>query len=859
MDLNYFFMPSLVKSVCSTEKKLKKQNTAIYWLVGIVCLLFSTYSLASTITVSTEHVDEINYLPASEGSNNDLLHVRQANSAGISYNRFDQFSITDKPLKLVNVARVSDGSEDAAQLIVIMADNIDLRQSIEIVGPASDILFISTASSGVIDCTNCAINNAHRITLATAVPSQTIDDNSSSIGQLSTTSSTISINNLLAPGALALDVMADVIDISGEVSLNQRVNRNTLGGYEQNLNGQYTLGTGGVNVLLGALEWHYEQQEVIRTHPQDQNRTIAGSISAVAFKATSSESLNVTASIVTPTDYLSTVRYLGQTHVTNESITLQSLGGGLTLSGYFETAGAMSAKSYAGLSLTSNAKLNSNNVVLISKGGLLNLAEINADNIAVAAKNIINRGHVNSLVNTEMWAENNIINEFGGLILSETITLQAQNGLVRNGSRYPYLTTIAANEQVSFLDYGEHTLDPSDSTHIGTFYNNNLTVDTQNVGNVLTQPNETVAFIQGQNVNIKAPALENINPYWENVIENADTIDLDLNLVNQVTISGEYQLNIIADNYLVNSSAVIRVNKASGRLGIAAGTVNNERYRTVISLEKSYISSEYSEIEAILGGSNIAYTTQAYIYSPPGLLVSMGRLELTANTGFLNNTAYLEIFGDAFFNAAHINDIGVENNGISQKTSARLCSFGPIDVNGNISSHCPNASVSQTITESVELDSLFFVHGSVYGDAAALAVRNHNPFEYYGKLAARDSFAQQVNGMPDAWLDCVADADSCDTYVYHEEPIPFLLYPDEIYTDATEQDFSSSLTLLDDGNAEVVFEYDLNLRNSETGQWELLASATYDVIIDLFVEVERLYNELTQYISDLFAEFDWWN
>jgi len=854
-------------------------------LLCLLVLLTSKQVTASNIVPSSNHSEQISFISsANEGSTNDILYVRAANSSGISFNKFDHFEVSGKSLKIINVARrietLIDSTPtlveaDEATRIVIMANSISLGDEVELVGPASDILFISTNSSGDISCTNCQLKNFQRITFAVASPKQAITDSTQIINQLSTSSNgSIDINNMDASGALVLEVLADSVSLQNDITTNVQVAKDSLGGYTQDINGTYSMGTGSVNLLVGSFDWDYDQQKIEKAYPQDLARSLGGSIRSVSVKVTTSEQLTINSNIDTRTDLLSTVRYDGNTHIANESIVLQSLGDWVVVKGNITSNGATSVKSTNDLTIDSGAKITSPNIVLIARNSISNFASIESDQIKLAGKNILNRGSLKSFESTEVWAEGNIVNNFGGVIIGPEITLESEAGLVRNGSRYPYLANVSELSELNEpLDVDSEAVNPTDSVHIGTFYRSDVYVGAE--GDRI-QPEKTSAHIVAKNLRIKALAVENINPYWKKIDASGGVI-LNKTLMNQVTMSGQYGIWMDTSDYILNSSAIVRVNDVAGLLAIKTGVLTNERYRTLNLLEKVVTSSEstetsteeYNETTTVqtttdTSTDTISFTTKSHTLSPPGFLVSMGNFELEASVGFVNNTAYLEVFGSAQFKTDTINDIGLEQDGINKTetviTTTSMVCWGDLTCDtpaggGDIWSAVYSGYYAVSDEEIAisnaeqEMDSLFFVHGDIFGNETAYDSKDYDPFTYYTDLAAQSAIEREFGHLGEDG-DVTTSYVSLDMYNYVKYVTSLSFSHDPI----DENSGDNLLIKWDKSTSAYAFDY----QTADYSDTATESQTSDSLLLSLIEELEIIWETLAQFFSDLFAEFDWW-
>lgn len=750
--------------------------------VSSCVLLLSGGALASVITPSTDYSDKVS-LSQTSGTVGvtDLLQINKANSSGISINKFDRFEITSSPLNIINLSsNPLDPTDKPAKLIVIVADSIVLQNTIDIVGLTTDILFISTNSAEAINCTACTFNNFYRITLASANPETTISDTVSLIGNLSTDSSgAISINGLNAPGAIALDIVANRLALKGEVNLHQKVSKDFLRSYTLDSNGNYSMGSGSANIVLGGTNWNYDEQKIISLSPTTSVSALNGEINAVGVKISSTADITVNTKIDTLTDLIGTVHYRDQVHIPIETITIQSVGAAnLSIVGDQTSNGDISFKSTGHLYFDNpQTKINAAKVDLIAGEDIRNDASIEAGNVNLAANNIKNEGLIRSDFFIGIWAEKNILNQYGGKIIASTVKLQSKVGLVRNGSRTPYKSNTD-----SLLSLGSDYITSLDPAKLGTFYTAGMNVSTDNTNYVMASDNS--ATILANNIEIVGTALENINPYYE-IEDSQGLINFNRQRIEQVAIIAEQNLVALTTGYIINSSAFMQVNSSQGTMHLKTGLLTNERYRSFSVLEKTQSSD----------GSIINIESKNTIYSPPGDLLSMGDLDIEASEGFINNTAYVEVYGSAQFDSPMINDIGVAHEALSEATVSRL------EWHTKYVSYLwwkEKQRYTVTITDTIitlkraELDSLFHIQGdTVVLNSEMEWFRNHEPIDTYIEQAAEK---------------------------------------------LTSGDFNISEDVSEDKVTMVV------------------DSVEYSV----FDELIKLYNELVNYFNSIFAEINWW-
>lgn len=494
----------------------------------------------------------------------DVLVVAPPNQAGISVNYFSEFVVDDKALKLVNSpVNRGDGYDDAAMLVVIIADDISISNQVELLGPASDILFLSRADRGLVACNGCSFENFYRITLAVAETESTFPTSTGLIGQLSTTASgMVSINNLFARGALAVETFANSVSLDGLIDTHDRADAEGLAninGYSQSQNGKFTIGTGSVNLMMGQMEWDYDSQTIKSVRSSDVEKILNGTIKSVEVKITSSDSLRLNTNIDTRTDLLSTTQYKGAAYLPVEGVLVLDFGSGISGIGrQVYSNGKFQFSSNGSLNIVSEElDVSSDSLEFIANKTFFNESGIQSRVIKIAAKNFINRGSIKGEDSVEIWSRTYLFNEFGGEILSRSLLLQA-GLMVRNGSRFPYYTDLSESGRELYLSKSLRTLDSSYCQYLcdeirekkvsyilspssitdGLFYDINLAKDNDDGRE---KASDTGAKVIGDIVKIKSKNFENINPYWVFVPEKGG-VELNRSLVSQVKLSAESEL-----------------------------------------------------------------------------------------------------------------------------------------------------------------------------------------------------------------------------------------------------------------------------------------------------------------------------
>lgn len=731
----------------------KKFNVLCWFLFG-----FSMSIEASTITP-----EEGQAIYKSSSVNGDVLVVHSPNESGISFNNFSEFKVQDIPLKLVNSpVNKGDSYNDAAKLVVIIADEILINNQVELLGPASDILFLSSDDDGYISCNSCSFENFYRITLAAAETESIFPTTDGLIGKLTTSpSGEVVINNLSAKGALAVEALAKTVTLDGLIDTHDRADAEgiaNINGYSQSQNGSFTIGTGSVNLMLGHMEWDYDNKTILKVNPSSVSAVLNGSIQSTEVKISSSSPLALNTKVNTKVDVLSTTQYFGKTYLPVESIRVMDFSEGITyLNNELMSDGQVVVNSGGSINIINEkSNISASSVNLISVGKTYNDKRIRAEQVDIASDSFVNRGLLTSDGDVTIWSKNNISNEFGGEILARKVKLHSELGVVRNGSRVPYLTSILEKEEM--LAFSSDFIDNSHLPEVGTFYRDGVNIDLSSKPEL----ERAKAFITGGDIEIIASSFENINPYWvvlnnesvrvsgalkERGIKDLDSyfgfilevhfdeelkndlsaesyeysdIDSQFKFFSQVLISAENSLKVIVDDYAVNSSALIRVNSSSGELSIVGKLLSNERYLNVNGLDYSHIATSKLTsvwpVEQVYDEEHV--NSRTYVYSPAGAILSMGDFKIKSDIGFLNENSYFEVFGSADFNTPKVNNFGTKITGYDSENivdpGVNKDCWGAEDFCMNRPATLKGRKVS--LTEIDEYDSLFYVHGDALGN-----------------------------------------------------------------------------------------------------------------------------------------------
>ena len=815
-------------------------------LIGALFLLVlgPVNGIASTIIPSDADIQVFN----AQESGVDVLRVSPPNTAGISINNFSTFVVDSKPLRLINVAGLVDSDDQSdlvevrpAELIVIVADNIDIRSNIEILGSATDVIFLSTNSSGSINCDYCSFDNVLRLSLITAIPDIAVTESITNIGGLTpSTTSAISISNLTAPGSIGVDVLTGKLFLDGTVDIHQRVLKDPMGGYTNDINGDVVLGTGSLGLILGPITWDYEEDRILSAQLFDGSHNLAGTVYSSSLKISAAGDLNVNTVVDTRTDILSSVNYKNTVHIPRENINIQTFADGeLRIDGTQTSNGGIQFNSMGGLYLESSAThISGLDVELIAKNALVNVATIEGQNVSVAGNSVINEGELSALYSLEVWGQGQVSNQYGGLIKADIVKLMSETQVVRNGSRTPYISREFEQDHLLNI-FGSNYIEQLDPTKLGTFYALNVPVSTASDSAIM--PADSSAHIISNVLQIKAAAFENINPYYEK-IDSENSISLQQEYFNQVSVSSESYMGISTSAYVVNSSAVMVVNNESGLLEIHTSLFSNERYRTLSVLEREESSTGTMPTEPCtnqLGcwdgqSESVSFRTKTVAYSPPGGVVFMGDSNVKAGHHFVNNPAYIEVFGDALFDTPTISVLGFESIAVKRTD---------FYIHGGFILNLP------FIQDPASLDSLFFVGGDLQANASTGWFRNHNPLDGFINQAATNlinenfAFVEEggsrgsTGGIFDLQLSAQNGLVQFDIDSAKETGVLEINWSEDIY----------------------VHPLFIDLFGSTPGDPTYEETRTGSGSFSLYDELTKLYELVKNTIVEFFDELDWWN
>lgn len=867
----------ILKSADLLHKNLGRENVMlrISWIAILLSICSADVFANSIVPVSGQAARYV-----ADSSIENMLYVAPPNSAGISINRFTTFTATS-PLLLVNTPtyQLATGAPvNPARTVVLIAEKFDLRTSIDVVGPATDVVLLTNSANGSINCLSCSFNNVLRLSLL-ATKYRDVTSFANQLGNFDTMGS-VTISGLSAPGALGLDVLAATMKTSGEITLNQRVMSSVNGGYSATPTGKYSMGSGAIDFVTGSVTWNYENKEVRKVSDTSSSQEFAGTIKSPRVSISSGNNVRFIGKIDTRVDVIGAVSYHDKTHLPQEGVVVQALSNGsgsgvdVIVSGDIYSDNSVELRATRDVRTEKAAEITALKLAGLSGRATKNFGQLRADQLSLAGDTIENEGLLEGETVVHLWAEQDVANQYGGIIRAPDIILDSVTAAVRNGSRTPYRTEAAnrnnlfnlgASEVLAALESNlEFSGSNFDSSQLGAYYLLPGSMLLVNDGTV-DMPLNHSAHIVGGRVLVRAPAFENINPYFEKV--NAfDQVSLDRQRVSQVLVSAEDLLEIqgpegSSDNrseYLINSSGLVSVNAKDGRLRVQSKRLINNRFRISTYLKKYSRSSNpepnpYDYYTTKISQYEQGFASVTSVYSPPGFLSVMGKAEVNANLYFANIMGYFEAFSGADINSLQLKNLGVGNQGVGKTTTRVETVFSqPGDYNPG--------TTKILAKDPRDLDSLFYVGGTLNASDVDAWFGVLNPFHYFlgEAIEARESDIRSQIGHHLT----VYNSSNCHT-VYPGPGQPgcesrrFVIGSLEASIDAESVMEGAS-------SDKITFNYEIDVNRSWGGYYgsgykpDEIQKARGEESIGLFETLEKYFQKIKTKFSEMLNEFDWW-
>lgn len=805
----------------------------------VICLFIVLVFSATLSTIASAS----SYAPSSAGvsvvplQGQDMLNIPQPNQAGISIARFSQFSVVSRPLKIVNAF---DQLAAVPTTIVIIAPNIIIENSVEVVGSAADVIFLSESAGTQISCVSCSFTNIYRLSFLIAEPSQALTVDSTELGEFETLSGgEVFISGLSAPGLMSLDILAESLNTAGSLLFHTQASKKASGGYEVQQGGRYQIGSNTLNAVLGFSTWNYDQNKIIGNSLSSTGSTIDGTIRTLGLKISTSAPLILRANINTKTDLVTTIRYRELPVISQEIVRVHNFSSAkLNVYSDITSSGLVELDSVQDLTLHSSSDINANQINLVAGKELKQNAYLTAQYIEIDADDFINEGPVSADDSVYAIAKGNIVNRYGGRIIGKTVKLQAisENSYILNGSRTPFISWYEAP-----LNVAPNYYQSLDATMLGAYYTAGLHL----AGNFLDkqQPTYSSAKILGQNISIKANAFENINPYYQ-LVQEGESLTLSRQFLNQVGVVAEKTLLIDSATHILNSSAFLGAEREDSLVRMSANTIVNERYRLLSILdmdEQHNIEEQYDTGNVDVDIDRAVIETEIASYSPPGMMFSMGNFQAAADTQFINSVGYLEIFGDAIFSAPSLIDAGLAHKSL-QKTNSVITYYG------NYCSPCINEGESQIVTDPQQIDSLFYINGDAKLISAPGPVfTDLSPFNGYVNKAVADLIATEFAFV--GQYDTVYDPGNAGGYVNHSTITFSHSVNGTVDWEAAEIDINWF---------EQVRYYSNGTPDGSPAGWKVDRTDETETF-SLFQTLVNFLSKLAASIAALWSEINWWD
>lgn len=784
------------------------------------------------------------------------VNIAEPNANGISINKFENL-VTNQPLQLVSVNANPEEEYNRPETVVFVANNISFGDTVEMVGPAMDVVFIIAGSDNQLICNSCEFKNFMRVTLASHIG---IPDLTEGVPLLSTAGdSEIVINSLDAQDVLALDIVSRNVTIGGNVNLMSRVSSSGNDAYSADPSGNLTMGLGGINVVSGVNVWNYDTQSIEQMYRDYDNQPtkIGGEIYATEFKLTATSPTEITARFDTRSDLLSTVRFNGIQHLTQEGVQLNLAYLEPTrIDSLIYSDGDVGIRAVGDLSLDfAGNEIVANKVDVLAGGDIVNLYKIEAEEVRLGGFSVVNEGDLIGHQIADIYSEDFIINQYGGNILARNLTLQSENGIIRNGARTAYQDGDQDNKSYISISSGFGAT----GIKMGTAYRKVGLLANPSTANNYLMPDETHAHIRGENVSIyTGKGFENINPYYKPV-DDSGLFAMRKDLMSQVSTIADNELDIQAGSYILNASAIIGVQNENGILKADTRTFMNERYRIRTVLD---FKTERSSTSTTTTTENSLYTKTLY-YSPPGSIYSMGNLGIKAISSFTNSVSYIEVFGDAEFDTPWLREIGLKHYDLRESATYIRRNVYSCDTYAS----CVNAyqytnlsSDESVVFDPQELDSLFYVQG----DATSTSQSNSGKVIFENVDPFKEFLRSAVNNLVNSRIDDIAENGTIATNSTYYDVKTSVTVSNNLYTDQAILDDVIIIDWVQQGYWDQWVTYtptdalpdhctiytpcEMQRRKIERG------TETYS-IWDTMMDY---YNSSVGYISTLLDEFNWW-
>jgi hypothetical protein len=626
-------------------------------MLFIAIALLSFESLGSSFTSSSNET----YM---------MVPAKPAASSTVSINEITNTDYFSKPVRILNYPNLY-GAAEAAESIILRANNFSFTSSIEVVGKSAQVIIVgSNATQSTISCKNCRFIGMEKLIFAGEVkleggkPTEVLS------------AKRILIDNFQSPGVPITSFAARDISLSGLVNNHSRAQQLANGDYDFSESGGLITGGGSFSFFDGDFSISLTDLEPKQLTTGKGNLTLATnlSINSTSIKMVSDKSTQIFINGVlnTKSDITKATSVDEKFYAAEEGVFITSLNDALvTVTGSLVSDNEVYISSNNSLKLKSQSSLVSTSISVFTKNSFLNDGAIYADLLKVSSKNITNHSFIN-VDSAEFLASSIIENSHGGAIIGHDLSFISDKFFL-NGSRttsaicyknvpssgwftYPPASEPCPNGGVE-MPITENikplTLAVQKESVFGTYVRSKKT-DTDAESQYPMKGSS--ALIYGSNVYVKSKYFENINPYSEysdTVNGWVNGIPLNVNAANQVKLFAESNLQVVADEYILNSSAIISLNDkvANGGLLLKSKKIYNERYRM----------SALFDVEESLVNSTLVKQLKPYyyIYSSPGQIKSVGDLKVESEVEFLNLNSFVESYSSIYVDSPIFSSYGI--------------------------------------------------------------------------------------------------------------------------------------------------------------------------------------------------------
>lgn len=627
---------------------------------------------------------------------------------------------TVKRLLLMNNPILNQGVKNKpAQVTVIHNTStkpLSIRE-IEVLGPPSDVVIASP--SGLI-CDSCSFKNTKRVVLTTGSPHFTH-------GNLTSIKTQQGLLEIVGAGlktqdAVFVDLLANSINVHGEITTFTRVNKNSAGGFDvAPTTGKLLAAQGNLQLITGNTELSYQSGDIAITNASQTGSTltIQGDITAgnVLIQTTSlNTNINLSHNMTTSGDISLVNTYQGRTVIPGGNIHVKSFGS-LTLNENKLLTKSNVILEASNISIIPKEEygdysIQAGNIEISSENSLTMKGLLFADNIKVAADSVNNLGgelfaRESLYVNGIRYIKNN----HQGLLVGSNVALSSNNSII-NGILKPWYC------RPPLEAFRRSTHINSDTVQIGSGVGLVKSFISSCTGENIIQDWKLVerkASIFGFNISLNAPEIINSNPYIKqrNRYDKPE-VKMEITDSNAVSISAENALVIQAKNSFKNGSGVVEV--LNGSMSIDSPAINNQRYFIQAKTHTMHVKKplphictpdgfwewmvdmryddvmapidfpemhdEVSDIKkncaAIKGKTDIINKQYVSALSPVGRILVAGNITFSGNR-FFNEASNIEIWGEMNGKLSEIKSLGLAlNEKIVRKTvthhSRRYCS-----------------------------------------------------------------------------------------------------------------------------------------------------------------------------------------